>query len=215
MLRRKLERQLKNPPEEELIVNLPKSLKIEEIDPLAEETANTLGTRSFGGMKRKSSDGTNADNTQVLRTVAEQTARFTPILLIIEYVILEVRDGMHFVGWEEGDLRYPHAYTSSSQSSGAGCCLFPCVDDPTSRSTWDITIRCSKSIGDALSSYQYSKAMVNQQGKDDMVKGTNGEHGADGKQSDFSADDRAMEFVVICTGDMTDEVRRKPTELGS
>ena len=210
MLRRKLERQLKSPSEEELVVNLPKNIKIDDIDPYSIEAVNTLGTKSLVGTKRKSSDSITADLSQGPRAGAEQTARFTPITVQIEYTIHNIRDGMHFVGWEEGDLRYPHAYTMNSISSGVACCLFPCVDNLTSRSTWEISIRCSRSIGDAID--QHQKAHKSLQGNGIIRESHDGGRHlsalhAGSNQYGFSDEDKAQELIVICTGDMTDDVR--------
>lgn len=209
MLRRKLEKQLKKPPEEELIVNLPKNFKIDEIDPDALEAINTIGTKAPAGAKRKSSDSIIADLSQSSRAGIEHTARFTPITVLIEYVIENVRDGMQFVGWEQGDLRFPHAYSINSPSTGVACCLFPCVDDSTSRSTWEISIRCSKSVGDALEQHRSLKEPLQPNKSNVRSLTENGNHGAsklDYSQS-FSDEDKALELMVVCTGDMTDEVR--------
>lgn len=206
MLRRKLEKQLKSSPEEELIVNLPKNFKIDDIDPYSVEAVNTLGTKSLAGTKRKSSDSITADLSQGPRSGVEQTARFTPITVSIEYVIPNVRDGIHFVGWEEGDLRYPHAFSLNSSSPGSACCLFPCVDDLTSRPTWEISIQCSKSIGDALDQYQLSKDSSKANGSNRQLHRADE---ADYRQHGFSDEDKALELMVICTGDMTDEVRNQ------
>ena len=208
MLRRKLEGQLKDPPEEELVVNLPKNFKIEELDPFSAEAQNTLVSK-FGSSKRDSNDNTAVDLVQAVRTGIEQSPRFTPVTLRIEYVIHKIRDGMHFVGWEDGDLRYPHAYTRNSLSPGTACCLFPCADDPTSRCTWEISIKCPRSIGDALNSSR-SRELFSVNGSAAHSNGRNGSH--DGQRSEedrfsFSDEDRALDLAVICTGNMTDEVR--------
>ena len=113
---------------------------------------------------------------------------------------------MQFVGWEDGDLRYCHAYTTNSLSPGVACCLFPCTDNVNARCTWDISIKCNKTVGDAFSDKPPQT----------MSNGTNGfSNGADGHRSlsqpmdrlnNFRAEDKALDLVVICTGEMTDEV---------
>lgn len=208
MLRRKLEGQLKDPPEEELIVNLPKNFKIDELDPFSAEGQNIIVAK-VGSWKRDSNDNTVVELSQSSRTGIEPTARFTPITIRIEYVIHKIRDGMHFVGWEEGDLRYPHAYSRISLSPGGACCLFPCADDRASRSTWEISIKCARSIGDALSPSQ-SREVLLVNGTAARSNGRNGSHvglRAEEDRFNFSDEDRALDLAVICTGDMTDEVR--------
>lgn len=205
MLRRKLEGQLKDPPEEELIVNLPKNFKIEEQEPDPTEGVDDAVANLPLWKKEPSSNLPEVP--QSSRT--EQPARFAPITLRIEYVIHKIRDGMHFVGWEEGDLRYPHAYSRNSILPGDACCLFPCADDRTSRSTWDISIKCARSIGDALRVTQ-SKESLPMNGTAAQSTGRNGNHGglrAEEQNFGFSEEDQALDLAVICTGDMTDEVR--------
>lgn len=210
MLQRRLERQFKDPPEEELEVTIPKSLKIDELDPFSEEAQNILLSRTSGNSKRNSGDGSAIDLVQSSRTAIEQTARFTPIKLIIEYVVEKIRDGMHFVGWEEGDLRYPHAYTTNSLSPGAACCLFPCVDSLTSKCTWNISIKCQKTVGDALQQPSSSNPQPRANSVRGVLNGVNEINGlrkADGQSNNFSDEDKALDLAVICTGDVTDEVR--------
>lgn len=209
MLQRKLEGHFKDPPEEELMVTLPKTFKIDELDPFSEEAQNILLSRTSGNSKREIGDGSAIDLVQSSRTAIEQTARFTPITLIIEYVVERIRDGMHFVGWEEGDLRYPHAYTTNSLSPGTACCLFPCVDNLTSKCTWNISIKCQKTVGDALQQSPNSNPQpqaIGIHGASNGVNETNGIRKADDHYNSFSDEDKARDLAVICTGEVTDEV---------
>ena len=210
MLQRKLEKQFKDPPGEELEVTIPKSIKIDELDPFSEEAQNILLSRTSGTSKRDSGDGSAIDPVQSSRTAIEQTARFTPINLIIEYVVDKIRDGMHFVGWEEGDLRYPHAYTTNSLSPGAACCLFPCVDSLNSKCSWNVSIKCQKTVGDALQQLPSSNPQTHTNSVHGVSNGANGINGLrknDHQINDFSDEDKALDLAVICTGDVTDEVR--------
>ncbi|KAL8705333.1 MAG: hypothetical protein Q9201_001532 [Fulgogasparrea decipioides] len=203
MLRKKIEAQLKSPPDEELVINLPKSVRIDDLDPFSVEAAALTGARSSVGLNTK--DDTLGEPSSA-RTAVEQERRFTPLTIAIDFSIGHIRDGMHFVGWEAEDLRYPHAYTKSFATPGGACCLFPCVDDLSARCTWEISIKCSKTVGDAFS--PPPSKMVNGTG------GTvNGVHNGVAKmavdqfQSNMSPEDKVLELFVICTGDMTDEVR--------
>lgn len=217
MLQRKLEGQSKDPPEEEFSVTLPKSIKIEELDPFSEEAQNIPLSRTPGNIKRESGDGSAIDLVQSSRTAIEQNVRFTRITLIIQYVVEKIRDGMHFVGWEEGDLRYPHAYTTNSLSPGAACCLFPCVDNLTSKCPWNISIKCHRTVGDALqqpSSLNSQLQASGNHGVSNSVNGPNGHRKVDVQSNNFSDGDKALDMVVICTGDVTDEIvdARDPTK---
>ena len=210
MLQRKLEGQFKDPPEEELEVTIPKTVKIDDLDPFSDEAQNILLSRTSGVSKRDSGDGSAIDAVQNTRTAIEQSARFTQIKLIIKYEVEKMRDGMQFVGWEEGDLRYPHAYTTNSLSPGAACCLFPCVDNLNSKCLWEISIKCHKTVGDSLpqSSSSNPESQANGvHGASNSVNGTNSQRKADVQFNNFSDEDKSLDLVVVCTGDVTDEVR--------
>lgn len=209
MLRRKLEGQLKNPPERELLITFPKSVRIDEIDQYSGEAVNPTEIRDNSILKRSQSDGNALDITQGPRSGLEHTVRYNPVIIVIEYDIKDVRDGMHFVGWEEGDLRYPHAYSKFPASPATTCCLFPCVDDLTSRPTWEISIKCAKTVGDALNPIQQSKSWSLLNGKDGLSNGlseTVGGQDNTEKRYAFTDEDQALDLIVICTGDMIDEV---------
>lgn len=126
MLRKKIEAQLKRPPEEELTINLPKSVRIDDLDPFSVEATALLGARTSVGLISKDD---NLGEPSSARTAGEQERRCTPVTIVIEFGITHIRDGMQFVGWGSDDLRYPHAYTKSFSEPGGVCCLFPCVDD--------------------------------------------------------------------------------------
>lgn len=215
MLQQKVEDQLKDPPEEELVITLAKNFRIDELDPFSEEAQNLLLSKTLGSSKRESLDGLSSavDLAQSSRTAIEQTARFAPITVTVEYIIDHIRDGMQFVGWEEGDLRYPHAFSSNSLSPGTACCLFPCTDDLNARCTWDISIKCQKTIGDALRS---SIVHPRTNAANVLSNGINGNHhvsDVDEKTKTFSDEDKALDLAVLCTGDTTDEVRERKVVL--
>ena len=202
MLQERLEKSMKEPPEEELLISLPKSVKLEELDPFSEEAQAMLLSRPLGGNKRNS-DVSGFDSSQPTRTGIEPAAGFSPITLSIDFEIEKIRDGMQFIGFEEGDLRYPHAYTSNTSSSGVACCLFPCLDDLTSRCTWEIAIRCAKTIGDAL--HKSDPRTTDPHGTANGFSGLRNSNGDEIKEN-FSDEDKGLELGVICSGDMTDEV---------
>ncbi|KAL8839149.1 MAG: hypothetical protein Q9176_004652 [Flavoplaca citrina] len=202
MLRNKIETHFKNPPDGELLINLPKSVKIEELDPFSVAALTPLAARSSVGLNSKEDSLGEALSA---RTAVEQDLRYKPLTVEIEFTISHIRDGIQFVGWEEEDLRYPHAYTQSFSAPGGVCCLFPCLDDLAARCTWEISIKCPKTLGDAFSPPQ-SKT------PNGISNGVNGVHkdignaALDPFQSNMSAEDRALEISVICTGELTDEV---------
>lgn len=193
MLQERIEGVLKvPPPEPELVVNLPKSTRIFELDPMA----------SLDSAGRSAGDTVVVDLSQASRPAVDQSTRFSSITVSVDFTINEIRDGMQFCGWNDGDLQYPHAYSQNSVP-GSACCLFPCLDAIDSRSTWEISIKCPRTIGDAFKPFS-SPSLTN---------GTNGvevsQEEADWLQS-FSDEEKALDLVVVCSGDMTDEVRGNP-----
>lgn len=216
LLRQKLEPQFRQPPEEELVMNLPKSVRIEELDPFSAEAQNMLHSRADGAGKTDLGDSNTIDLNQSSKTAVEQTARFTPFTIYAEWSIENIRDGMHFVGWEDADSRYPHAYSTNSLFPGTACCLFPCVDDISSRCTWEISIKCHRTLGDALKSRRDGpeETQANGVSKHDPSVRLNGvgelaqdQMMIDGEEDSVLNDESdALDISVICSGDMTDEV---------
>ncbi|KAL8949215.1 MAG: hypothetical protein Q9222_004665, partial [Ikaeria aurantiellina] len=202
MLRKKIEPQLKNPPEEELVINLPKSVRIEDLDPFSVEASALVGGRSSVGFNSKEE---NSGELSSARTAIEQDRRYTPVTLLIDFAITSIRDGIQFVGWGEDDLRYPHAYTKNFATPGGASCLFPCLDDLTARCTWEISIKCSKTIGDAIRP-PHSNLLNGAGGLTNGASVNNAIPTNDSYQPNMNAEDRALELAVICTGDLTDEV---------
>lgn len=194
MLQERLEGQLRVPPAEpELVVNLPKSIRILELD--SDTTLDRAG--------KVTGDPTVVDLIQNTKTAVDQVTRFTPIILSIDFSIDELRDGMHFVGWGSGDLQFPHAYSQNSVP-GAACCLFPCLDALDSRSTWEISIKCPRTIGDAFNmSNNNSTSYPSSEPIGTQFRITEVE-----SLPSFSEEEQALDLVVICSGDMTDEVSK-------
>ena len=179
------------PPEPELVVNLPKSTKIQELDPFV--TIDSSG--KMGG------DTIVLDITQNAKPTVDPITRFTSIIVSVDFTIENIRDGMQFVGCSPGDLQYPHAYTQNSMP-GSASCLFPCLDAIDSRPTWEVSIKCPRTIGDAFRKSNATNAAV--------INGITGQALIEEALgfSSFSDEEQALDLVVICSGDMTDEVGR-------
>lgn len=190
MLSERLEGQRKTPPDQELIANLPKTVKIQELDPLSVQT----------GFGREPGDPLTIDPSSNVKATVEQAARFTPVIVYIEFAVENIREGLHFVGWEPGDLRYPHLYSQNSMQ-GAACNLFPCLDTVDSRCTWEISIKCPRTLGDAL------MKPILPHGLSNGAYGTFHDSEEIDSSKGFSGEDRSLDLVVVCSGDTTDEVR--------
>jgi transcription initiation factor TFIID subunit 2 len=164
-----------NEGEDELVVYLPDNVKIREVKP--EEAG---------------------------QPVDAQGTFYAPLKVEIEYILDDFRDGLHFAGVEDGDSRFPHAYTRNSPFPGTASCLFPCIDDGETRCPFDVSIRYPRTMGDALSKHSAglgtSQALVNGVDKADSVMSD-----AD-DDAGFSEEEKAMEMQVICSGVLTDDV---------
>jgi transcription initiation factor TFIID subunit 2 len=163
--------------EDELVVHVPDSVKIREVTP--DEV-----------------DG---------QPVEGQAASYAAVTLVIEYILDDFRDGLHFAGVEDGDSRFPHAYTRNSPFPGIASCLFPCIDDGETRCPFDVSIRYPRTIGDALSKPPAATAAAPAV-EDGADKADSVMADADDEAADLSEEEKAMEMLVVCSGDMTDDV---------
>ncbi|KAF2228851.1 hypothetical protein EV356DRAFT_36290 [Viridothelium virens] len=213
IVHQKVEPALGDAPDGEISITLPKSVRIEEQDPYSTSAQRMLLAKSSVGNKRQTDDPAipTAETATILKTAGagDNDARFTPIKIHVEFEILEFRDGLHFVGMEDGDTRYPHVYTRNTGSPRAASCIFPCVDDPMARCSWEISIRCPRTLGDAFEEPKLLTNGVNGHPKTNGVL-TNGVHN-DSVNKEYSGpplteQDKALELAVICSGDLTDEI---------
>ena len=180
ILQERLEKQFNKPPIPELEIPIPKSVKISEV-------GSTIVLDSSGR-----GETANGDPTQSSKNTADQGSRFSQFSIFIDFVVDYVRDGLHFVGWDPDDLRYPHVYTQNS-GIGSASCLFPCLDSATSRCTWEISIKTPRTIGDALRSNA------------DQVSSASRLYVEEKLQS-LSEEDKGLDLLVTCSGDLTDEI---------
>lgn len=205
-----------------LHIILPRNVHIEEADPFSDGAANALTQRAVGAtIARTSSIALNgveqlsAAPTMTPRTAADQNTRFQPLIVTIPFSITNFRDGLHFVGLAETDKRYPHVYTRHTVDPGTASCIFPCVDDPGMRCTWEIHIRCSRTLGDAMKRPPIDRGQRihhhhhHHYGKKDHANVlTNGVNGVviDDNQTPLTEEEKIMEMAVVCSGEMMDEV---------
>ncbi|PLB50679.1 TATA binding protein associated factor [Aspergillus steynii IBT 23096] len=181
---------VKSPPEAELFVTVPKSVKIDELDPSSIEAQDQMALRATGA-------GDDAEGLTSSKAADTSLPRFTAVTVNIEFVIDTIREGLQFVGMENGDRRYPHVYTTNSLGYGVGCPLFPCVDDPLSRCTWELSIKTPCSLGDVF----------DRKSRDPSAAGPSSRNkSSSGHGRYISPDDEGLDMSVVCSGDMTDEI---------
>lgn len=180
---------LSSPPPAELAVTIPRTIRIEELDPLPFES----GTQVPGG----NNPDELSDTPVGLKTTDPTGSRFTPIIIVAEFIISQPRDGIQFVGLESFDRNYPHVFTTVSATLGEGCCLFPCVQDISARCTWEICIRCPRTLDNAL-------RPPCRPGED--APASDERQTISSARSDGNFEDQSIDMAVVGSGDMTDEV---------
>ncbi|KAI1872262.1 uncharacterized protein JN550_003981 [Neoarthrinium moseri] len=130
----------------------------------------------------------------------------------VPFVLKNIRDGLHFVGVDETDTRYPHMYTRHSSEPGAACSIFPCIDDPACRSSWRVSLTFPQTLGDAFRRRPSAQPPnVNGTGAGSKKR----KHGDDDALSPYLAlteEDKMLELTAICSGKLEDEVIDKHDE---
>ncbi|KAF9894318.1 hypothetical protein FE257_007821 [Aspergillus nanangensis] len=176
---------LRAPPEPDLLLTIPKSVRIDELDPTSIEAQDQMALRGPGAVDDL--DG----------ALSSKGIQFAALKVYIEFTIDNIRDGLQFVGVEGSDRRYPHAYTTNPLGYGIGSPLFPCVDDASSRCTWELSIKCPCSLGDLFE----RKARDSSGGNTGNRPKSTPAHGRY-----ISSDDETLDLSVVSSGDMTDEI---------
>ena len=206
ILQKRIRGQLRTPPEDELIITLPKSVRIGELDPFSAAAGDVLLSRL---------DGVFDDKVEVEPAALVQTpmlkaddgaSLLTPLKINIEFFIEDVRAGLHFVGLGSDDARYPHVYSTNSKYAGSACALFPCVDDPLAKCPWEISIRCPRTLGHAFE----RQLVPNDNSASIKAEGNTRAQDVDGVQksitsNDLNKEEKMMDLTVTCSGNMTDE----------
>lgn len=131
--------------------------------------------------------------------------------IIIPFKTTHIRDGLHFVGVEDNDTRFPHVYTRHSPEPGIAACIFPCLDDPGSRCFWKIHIKTPRTLGDALMQPLASHQISNDA---DNAVFSSGNHagaqlGSNGNPSErqlqLTEEDKLLDMTVVCSGNLVGE----------
>lgn len=189
----------------ELEVILPKSIRIEEVNPFAESAPNAVKERVMNVAVARASSVNATTPVMTPRTADDSGLRFAPLTISIPFTTRDIRDGLHFVGVEPGDRRYTHVYTRHSLHPGIASCIFPCVDDSAMRCTWDVAIKCGRTLGDALKRPHPNKNSHHHahctRKSHSIVAGA-----ADEGAIHLNSDDRNLEMTVVCSADQTNEI---------
>ncbi|MCJ1313061.1 hypothetical protein MMC25_006737 [Agyrium rufum] len=195
LLQEKLAGHLEPSREDELVIQFPKNFRMEPRDLYTREAQELLVSRADGSAKTPTAEAELKE-----KTMLESYMKFKPFTVAIEFVVEEIRDGLHFVGWNDDDVQYPHVYTRGGNTRSSSC-VFPCIDTADARCTWDISIKCARTLGDA---YASSNPEV-----DNLTNGFsgNGEIKVSSKgKAALNNEEKNLELLVVCSGDITDEI---------
>jgi transcription initiation factor TFIID subunit 2 len=219
MLKSRIQKALAPAPQPELAITLPAKLKIQELhlDPVTQ-------LPQYGGKPSLEKQETDALAVVETPTATAAQAQFAPIKLFIEFEVNNFRDGLHWIGCDDHDKRYPYVYTKVEPWSGNTSCIFPCIDDATSRCSWEFSVHCPRTLGDAFrkekpvqptpAEQQQDQPARQKDGDVEMVNGTNDASKQASKESlippeyiiDLSEDDAAIDLAIVCVGDQVDDV---------
>lgn len=190
LLAEKLARSAGPDPDPDIVIGLPKKVKIVPVE-VAE-----VHTQAAGSIKITDPQTQGASATEVTRALSDTTtAKFTPLTVIIEFESCHARETLQFVSGRRGNGRWPHVYTRTKIGSGGASSLFPCVDQIHSRCTWDISLKCPRTVGDAI-----NQALSVDPARRDQ-------HAAAEDSSRQSYENKEM--TAVCAGELTDEIMDK------
>lgn len=214
MLKSRIGDSLRPAPSPQLTIHLPPKLKIQELH-VNPSTSLPLynGTPSI---QKQENDAMAIAETPVVEKMQQQIPQFAPLKVTIEFEVPNFRDGIHWVGCVEGDERFPYMYTKLDPFPGVSSSIFPCVDDAKSRCSWEIAIRCPRTLGDAFRKPKNAAPQTNgQNGMDsdgdvEMANGTEAPRKQDQTPVeylvDLSDEEAALELAVLCVGQQVDDV---------
>ncbi|KAI0876907.1 hypothetical protein GGS24DRAFT_449404 [Hypoxylon argillaceum] len=160
-------------------------------------------------VKKKNRDAPKADQQEML---IHGDGNVQGYRVSIPFELKNVHNGLHFVGVDEGDIRYPHVYTRHSVEPGTACSIFPCIDDPGCRNPWKISITCPRTLGDA-----FHPAHITQQRPGSIPtlssrKRKFSEEEPIKRDYGLTEEDKQLEMTVVCSGFLTGEVISKSDE---
>jgi transcription initiation factor TFIID subunit 2 len=115
-----------------------------------------------------------------------------------------IRDGLQFVGIEEGDTRYPHVYTRHSNEPGTASCIFPCIDDPGQRHHIKVSVKFPRTLGDALEQRLATQQTTNGPANGNR-KRKQGEAEPRQPNSVLIEEDKLLEMTLISSGTLMGE----------
>jgi transcription initiation factor TFIID subunit 2 len=138
-IRENIDAALKDPPEPNLIITLPKQVRVRQVSLLDSGIKAQAPSTTAGGLVE----------TPAPKGADDGEPMFVPITVRMAFTVEDSRHALHWAGLQDGDNRYPHVYTTASAIPGIPSSFaFPCVGTPSSRCSWRLTIQCPRTLGD-------------------------------------------------------------------
>ncbi|KAI0158207.1 hypothetical protein GGR57DRAFT_39115 [Xylariaceae sp. FL1272] len=166
-------------------------------------------------VKAKNANASRADQQELL---IQADGNVTGYRVSIPFELKNVNNGLHFVGVDEGDTRYPHVYTRHSVEPGTACSIFPCIDDPGCRNFWKVSITTPRTLGDALhqplaTQQHFKKVAANGSASRKRKFGQEEpKPPAPYREFGLTEEDKLLEMTVVCSGFLTGETAHKTDE---
>ena len=186
ILAQKIDGARSSAPRPNLIIAVPRSVKIKEVN----ETDVHMQDGNTIRIPNSQADATSA--TEAARGLTDTSvSKFTPITVSMDFTSKHMRDVVQFVTGPRGSGRWPHAYTRGKPGGSTAGALFPCVDALYARGSWEISITTPQTVGDALL-----------QCTSDELAGVNAEDKS-GRMKRPAHENKEM--VVVCSGELVSE----------
>lgn len=184
LLSRKLEDLRGKSVKPNLIIQLPHSVRIKEVNEteVLMQDGHTVKIPQIGA----------ADAMETTRGLTDTSvAKYTPLMVSIDFRTIHMRDSVEFVTGERGSGRWPHAFTRGRVGGASAATLFPCIDSLYTRGTWEISITAPQTVGDAL-----RQSLVDDMGALSLGQTTN-RAGQPAHES--------KEMTILCSGEIVNE----------
>ncbi|KAF1819624.1 uncharacterized protein K489DRAFT_412924 [Dissoconium aciculare CBS 342.82] len=216
MIKTRIEKYLQSTRNPELVIAIPPKLKIQE---LQLDNITTLPVyNDVPSLEKQETDFIAIADGAVTPGAQQQGPQFAPIKVTIEFEVEHFRDGLHWIGCHDGDRRYPYVYSKASPLSGNTSCIFPCLDDTSSRCTWEIAIRTPRTLGDAFKTTKRdvpAKTKTVGTKSDSKAAEPNVKldtSPADDFLIDLGPEEAALDLAVICVGELSDDISDQEDE---
>lgn len=116
---------------EELLILLPENLKLQQADPSALHTPTSLAPTNMTPLLFRN------------RLAGEV---YSPIQIIVEYEVINPKNGLNFICPSDAASSLWHAYTTNSDYNVSTSSWVPCVDNLLERSIWSIELSIPRSV---------------------------------------------------------------------